>query len=146
MEILEKLETMGTRGAYAALGIAALLVLTAVALAGLSFWLEGAWGTLGLRGLAFASVLASMLFGMVGAKGLQPSPYGSASDAFPSMGRDEFLLTVDTADRPVCVCAACFIAIPAHFSTGSCPVCASAVDYYEINTDEDAQMIRSAIS
>ena len=46
----------------------------------------------------------------------------------------------------MCACTRCRVVIEAVYSTGSCPVCASSVQYYEIDSDEDAEMVVLAMA
>ncbi len=143
-EFLDRIEAMGERGAYLAIGLAGWFLVLSVGLGAGSLWIpldEYRWTAVALGAGCLLCLAASMVLGVVGAKQYSNRHYPSAAEVFPSLPRDAFIHAVHTEDRPLCVCAACLIHLPAQFSTGGCPRCASSVDYYEIVTDEDAQMV-----
>lgn len=141
-DLLDRLEQMGRRGAPVALGIAGVLLLLAVGLVIASLVFEGGiWASGGARGLAFLFAALAMIFGMFGVRLLTARAYPSPESLFPSLPKDEFKRAVREEERPLCVCTRCLIHLPGQFSTGACPRCASSVEYYEINTDDDADMV-----
>ena len=109
-------------------------------------WLGLAW--MGLNLLPFGNVLLSSSLLIVGLfavftgfrSGSSPR-YPTPEETFPSLSLIEFKAVLYAGDRPLCVCTDCLIFVPAQFSTGACPRCVSSVRYYEINTDEDVEMV-----
>ncbi len=84
---------------------------------------------------------AGMFAVFVGMRSATSTTYPTPEESFPSLPLDEFKAALFAEYRPLCVCADCLIHLPAQFSTGSCPRCLSSVRYYEINTDEDVDMV-----
>lgn len=142
--LLDRLEHMGRQGGMIALGAAAVLVPLSAALGWFAVEADG-WSSFGL-GLpgALAGVMA-MVLGFWGVRLLTQRHYPSASEVFPPMEREAFTTAVRTAEEPVCACTRCRVVLDAAFSTGACPVCASSVDYYEVTSDEDAEMVVMAL-
>ena len=58
----------------------------------------------------------------------------------------EFVEFVQSRHGEICVCTHCRVQVPTEFSTGSCPVCGSSVEYHEVRNEEDAKMVISAVS
>lgn len=147
LSLIDRLERMGRRGAWPALSVAALLVLfSGVMAAGPLLSDTGMWTT---RGMHFAALLAgalAMVFGILGARLLTAREYPPVDEIFPSLDPDDFLRAIREEERPLCACARCLIHLPARFSTGSCPRCASSVDYYEVECDDDAEMVVLAMN
>lgn len=141
--LLERLERMGRKGAAPALVVAVLLVGGAVALIAVSFQIEdpSRWTVGGLRGAGFFAGCLGAVFAMLGIRLATARVYPPASEVFPSMSREAFVAGLEERTGVVCACSACRIQLPAEFSTGACPRCASTVNYYEVITDEDARMV-----
>jgi len=143
--LIERLEAMGRTGGAAALGLSGALVAVAGTLAWLSVGAEGWW----LYGYRFpAAILAAfaMAITFVGVRLLTQRHYPSAAEVFPPLSPDRFAVAVRERDEPVCACARCRVVLSAAFSTGACPVCTSSVDYYEVDSDDDAEMVILAAS
>jgi len=140
---------MGKKGAIPALGTSFLL-LVVCAVSAYTGWInsygDSGWLVLGPNFLAILAAAGAMVFGMVGFQLLTRNTYASAEELFPSLHRDDFIRALNEEPRPLCVCTRCRIHLPAQFSTGGCPRCNSSVEYYEINTDEDASMAAAAVS
>ena len=145
--LIERFERMGRRGAGPALGLAALLVLLTGIMGFAPFF--GAFGPWTARGMQFTALLAgagAMVFGILGARLLTAREYPPVEEIFPSLDPESFRRALREEERPLCACSRCLIHIPARFSTGACPRCASSVDYYEIETDDDAEMVLLAMN
>ena len=144
-DLIERLEAMGRRGGLIALGLALGSVLLAAALVAVSFAISGRW-TLGA--FRFAAVLVTaggFVLGMIGLRLLTQRHYPSAAEVFPPLSPTGFRDAVFRRDEPVCACTRCRVVIASAFSTGACPVCSSSVDYYEVDSDDDAEMVVLAI-
>lgn len=141
--LIDRFEQMGRRGAVPALGLAALLLLVGIALIGWSFTVEepSRWALIGMRGGGAVSGAFGVVYGMFGVRLLKESSLPSPEEIFPSLEREAFLRALREEPRPLCVCTRCRIHLPAQFSTGGCPRCSSSVDYYEVSTDEDMDMV-----
>lgn len=147
LTLLGRLEQMGRQGGMIALSISVIAGLLTLSLLFFSFQPEeGLWGPGLMRGLALLFFSLGAVFGMVGARILTARVYPSVESLFPSLSKDDFIQAVADEPRPLCVCTRCMIHLPGQFSTGSCPRCASSVDYYEITTDEDASMVLLSLS
>ncbi len=145
--LIERLESMGRRGAWPALGLTAGLLALAAMTAGMPLFTEfGQWTTRGMHFVALLSGAFAMVLGMLGLRLLTAREYPSAESIFPSLEPDAFRRALQEEERPLCACARCRIHLPARFSTGSCPRCASSVDYYEIESDDDAEMVLLAMN
>jgi uncharacterized paraquat-inducible protein A len=142
--LLERLESMGARGGALAIGLAIAAALLAVGLGALSFTLTG-WVTMPLRLVAALLLPLAGVFALIGARAVSAPTYPSAAETFPPLDATAFRDALTRRDEPVCACTRCRVVLSAAFSTGSCPVCNSGVDFYEVNTDEDAQMVLLAI-
>lgn len=145
--LIDRFEQMGRRGGPPALALAGFLVLVAAVMLGASFLFElpSRWAEGALRGIGIFAAVMGVVYGMVGARLLTARIYPPAEEVFPSLPPDDFVQVVRTGERPMCVCTRCRIFLPAHFSTGACPRCASSVDYYEIASDDDADMVLLAV-
>ncbi|MBX2799386.1 MAG: hypothetical protein KTR31_17050 [Myxococcales bacterium] len=162
-ELLERLEAMGRPGGLLALGVA---FLAAAAGAGL-FWLtldpalgveeaqriaEGGsgmstrWRTRGLRFSALLTFAMALPSAFLGVRLLTQRHYPRADEVFPPMDVGAIADALSQRTEDLCVCTRCRVMVPAAFSTGACPVCASAVEYHEVQSDEDAQMVLAAMS
>jgi hypothetical protein len=148
ISILQRFENMGRKGGLPSLGVALLLI----AVSGVSAyygWLsddnDSMIRILGPNFVALSAGAGAMVFTVLGMKLLTQVDYGDPEDLFPSLHRDDFLRALKNEQRPLCVCTRCRIHLPAQFSTGACPRCNSSVEYYEIATDEDANMARSGM-
>jgi len=141
-ELIDHLQGMGRRGGFVALSIAAGCLPASLVLAWLGLAvMDGRWLP-GLVGFAAALLaVGTMVFGLLGLKLLTQRHYPSAAEIFPPLPPAEFETAVRQREGTVCACTRCRIVIDATFSTGSCPVCTSSVDYYEIDSDEDAEMV-----
>ncbi len=149
-DLLEKLEVMGRRGG----AIAAFLGVVVLGVAiGLGVWTAvadpgqfGRWGTGSIRFLALLLGAVAVVYAMVGVRLLTRNEYPAPDELFPALPLPEFVDVVRNHGGGICVCTRCRVQVPPTFSTGSCPVCASTVDYFEVRSDEDAQMVVSAVS
>jgi len=142
--LLDRLERMGRKGGWVALGLALALLPVVLGLGWLSAAAEG-WSSFGLGfpgALLGAVVLVLTFFGV---RLLTQRHYPSAAEVFPPLEREAFARAVRDRDEPVCACTRCRVVLVAAFSTGSCPVCASSVDYYEVDSAEDADMVVMAL-
>ncbi len=141
-ELIDHLQEMGRRGGFVALGIAVACFPASLLLAWLGLAvIDGRWLP-GLVGFGAAMLLVgTMVFGVLGLKLLTQRHYPSAAETFPPLPPAEFETAVRQREGTICACARCRIVIDATFSTGACPVCTSSVDYYEIDSDEDAEMV-----
>jgi hypothetical protein len=83
---------------------------------------------------------------MVGVRLLTRTHYPSAAEIFPPMSVEEFIATVQERCGEISVCTHCRVQVPTEFSTGSCPVCGSSVEYFEVRDEEDAKMVIAAVS
>lgn len=146
MTLIERLERMGRRGAQPALLLTAGLVVFAVASAVVPWVYElGRWPTRGMHLAGFLSAGFAMVFGILGARLLTAREYPPPEQVFPSLDPEDFRRAMYEEPRPFCACARCRIHIPAQFSTGACPRCESTIEYYEVESDEDAQMVLAAM-
>jgi hypothetical protein len=146
-ELIDRLQGMGRQGGFVALGIAGACLPTSLALTwlGLSVF-EGRWLP-GIAGFGAAMLLVgTMVFGLLGLRLLTQRHYPSAAEIFPPLPPAEFEAALREREGPVCACARCKVVLDATFSTGACPVCTSSVDYYEVDSDEDADMVLLASS
>jgi RNA polymerase subunit RPABC4/transcription elongation factor Spt4 len=146
-ELIDRLQHMGRKGGFIALGIAVVSLPGSALLAYLSlFVIEGRWFP-GILGFAAAMLLVgTMTFGMLGLRLLTQTHYPSAAEIFPPLSKAEFEDAVRNREHTVCACTRCHVVLDAAYSTGACPVCASSVDYYEVDSDEDADMVILALS
>ncbi len=160
-ELLEPLERMGPRGGLIMVGLAAVALLVAGLVFAMSMdalglglvsdaagrspeqarWLQG-----GLRFAASMAFVVSLPLAFVGVRLLTQRQYPSASEVFPPLSVNEITEALAAREGDQCVCTRCRVMVPADFSTGSCPVCASSVEYHEVCTDEDARMVLAALS
>ncbi|MEM6925292.1 MAG: hypothetical protein AAF602_00070 [Myxococcota bacterium] len=142
----QNLEAQGRVGGWIGLVVSLALLGGAVALAiypSTAGW--GLWASAGPRFLA-AMLLVFALPGLFASARLLTAPvYPSASSVFPSLPRAEFERAVRDREEPICACSRCRVIVPAAFSTGSCPVCASSIDYQDVRNDEDADLVIAAI-
>ena len=149
LTLIERFESMGRKGGVPALATALILLIICAASA-YTGWSnsfgDSRWMVLGPNAIAIMAFGLSGVFAIVGAKLLTRTSYAMPEDLFPSMHRDDFLRALREEPRPVFACTRCRIHIPAQFSTGSCPRCASSVDYLEIGDDKDAEIAASAVS
>lgn len=162
-DLLQRLEGMGTTGGLISLGAALILVALGIALmllaaAGpsestLMYAFEQDGGQSGevhvpspflaISGLiAFVFALAPAV---IGVRAMAGSRYPSASEVFPSMDVAAIEHALATAEETQCVCTSCRVMVPAAFSTGSCPVCASSLEYHEVESEEDARLVIAAM-
>lgn len=150
-DLLERLEGWGRPGGsvavglcLVALGIAAALVWTSLApLPGGGG--RGQWSVAGLRfGAALLCALA-LPSGIVGVRLLTQQHYPPAHEVFPPQSVESIAHQLAERSEPLCVCSRCRVIVPAAFSTGSCPVCSSSVEYHEVDSDEDASMVLAAM-
>jgi hypothetical protein len=142
--LLTRLEAMGRSGGWVALGLAAASVPVVVGLGWAASEADG-WSAFGLGFPAALLAAAAMVLAFVGTRLLTQRHYPSAAEVFPPLPREAFATAVQERDEPVCACTRCRVVLSAAFSTGSCPVCASSVDYYEVTSDEDAEMVVMAL-
>ena len=146
-DLLDHLEGMGRKGGLIALAIAAVCAPSAAALVWVGRSLvEGVWLPGLLYFFALMLVGATMTLGLLGIRLLTQRHYPSAAEIFPPLPKAEFEDAVRNREHPVCACTRCFIVLEATYSTGACPVCTSSVDYYEVDCDEDADMVILASS
>jgi len=149
-DLIERLEAMGRTGGVIALSAGVAVLLAAVALLVVSLISgegeQGRWTMGGVRFAAFLLVAVALPVLFVGARLLTQTHYPHASEVFPSLSIEELVRTLAEREGDVCVCSRCRLVVPAEFSTGSCPVCASSVEYHEVHTDEDAKMVIATIS
>ena len=146
-DLIDRIERMGTRGAPFAVLVATLLVAATVGLLVWSFsHFDSPWSPILIRGGAFFTATLSMVFGMVGTRVWLGSSYPDPADVFPSMAAADFKEAVYTEARPLAACANCLIHLPGAYSTGACPRCQSALCWYEIHTDEDADLVVSSVT
>lgn len=147
LTLIDRFERMGRRGAWPALSLTAGLVLFGGTMAVLPWMSEtGMWTTRGMHFVALLSGALAMVFGIVGARLLTAREYPPVDEIFPSLEPEAFLRALREEERPLCACARCLITLPARFSTGACPRCASSVDYYEVECDDDAEMVVLAMN
>ena len=103
------------------------------------------WAILGyLLGVLVCGWLA-MIFAMVGARMRTGPRYPSVEEAFPSLPVTEYVAAIESLPRPLVSCGACRIVLEAHGDAGGCPRCGSSVDWYRVETDEDAALIVSVV-
>ncbi len=142
----QRLEERGRVGGW--IGVLASVALIGVAVALWVYPMTAGWGrwmAVGPRFVA-AMVLAVGLPGLFGSLRLLLAPiYPSASSVFPSLSEEELVEAIRNRHEDICVCTRCRVIVPADFSTGSCPVCASAVDYQDVCSDEDADLAIAAL-
>jgi len=146
-DLIDRIEKRGRAGAPIGIGLGVLLVGLAIGLLLTSFTTnsDSRWVVGGLRGGAFLAIALGTIFGMVGARLLTARQYPPPEEIFPSLSADDFKAAIYIEPRPVCACAVCLIYLPAQYSSGSCPRCQSSLDWYEIATDEDADLVLSAV-
>lgn len=148
-DLIDRLERLGPSGAPIAVGLGMLLAAVAAILAVASINGDpdaSRWAALGYRGGAFLFFALSMVFGMVGVR-LRTGPrYPDPADVFPSVPPAEFKAAMYAGDRPLAACSECRIFLPAQYSTGACPRCSSSLGWHRIETDEDAELICSAVA
>ena len=155
-DLLEQLESWGKPGGYALLSVAGMALLLGVVLflvdvplesmTALSAEESGEW-VVNFRRLAVVALIAFALpTAMTGVRLLTQRRYPPADEVFPPMAREDLERALRERTEVQCVCARCRVMIPAAFSTGSCPVCASSVEYHEVSTDEDAELVIAALN
>lgn len=163
--LFERLEAMGPTGGVISVGLA--LALTAAGIGVLAVaamgpsdatvvyrFVEEATGQPGQVHMSSELLLISGLMmvvfaiapAMIGARAMRGSAYPSAAEVFPPMAVTDIEAALAKADEPLCVCTNCRVMVPAAFSTGGCPVCASSVEYHEVHSEEDARMVIAAMS
>ncbi len=149
-DLLERLEAMGRTGGAIAVAIAVVAFALATGLLVLSFsdadGEQARWTRGGVRFAAFLLFALALPTAFVGVRLLTQTHYPPATDVFPPMTVDQIVKALAERQGDVCVCSRCRVIVPAEFSTGSCPVCASSVEYHEVHTDEDAKMVIATIS
>jgi len=145
-ELIDRLSAMGRRGGFVSLGIAGGCLPVGLLLSWLGLTvIEGRWFP-ALVGFGGAMLLVgTMVFGLLGIRLLTMRHYPSAAEIFPPLPPLEFEAAVRARSGPVCACTRCRVVLDAAFSTGACPVCTSSVDYYEVDSDEDADMVILAV-
>lgn len=151
-DLLEHLERWGRRGGT----VAVVLCLVAVLVAAGLVWISaqplpdgverGRWGIAGLRFGAALLCAVALPSGLVGVRLLTQQHYPPAHEVFPPQTVEAITEQLAQRHEPLCVCSRCRVVVPAAFSTGSCPVCASSVEYHEVHSDEDASMVLAAMS
>lgn len=141
-DLIERIEAMGRQGGMLSLAVAAVSIVAGSVLAYLALYgVEGLWFP-GILGFGAALLIAgAMVFGLLGLRLLTQRHYPSAAEVFPPLPPEAFKRAVRERDEALCACTRCRVVIVATFSTGSCPVCTSSVDYYEVDSDEDAEMV-----
>ena len=163
--LFERLEAMGTVGGLVAIGLALLVAAGGVGLLALAAmgptdatvvynFVEETTGEAGQIHVSSELLLISGMMmivfaiapAMIGARAMGGSAYPSASEVFPSMSVPDIEAALAKTAEPLCVCTKCRVMVPAAYSTGSCPVCASSVEYHEVQSDEDARMVIAAMS
>jgi len=122
--------------AAALLGVGLLLLWTAGSLP------IGRW-MVRIAGLVFLAAAVPYVF--EGARLLLERRYPSPAELFPPIAPDELIATLRALEQELCVCTRCMVTIPAEFSTGSCPVCASGIEYHQVATAEDATLVIAGI-
>ena len=122
--LLEQIDTVAEKHASLVIAGGVGLALTGGAFLGLTW--------MGLNLLPFANVLLSsglLVVGLVavvtGFRAGSAPKYPTPEETFPSISIIEFKAVLYAGDRPLCVCTDCLIYLPAQFSTGSCPRCAT---------------------
>lgn len=162
-DLLGSLEGLGRAGGVLALLLCALLVAAGAGMVWIAF--AGPQGmelpypfvvqddgqltttsTWFLVASAFGAIVLSMPLGFTGAQLLQRSRYPSASEVFPPMTVPQIQQALERATEIHYVCTRCRVMVPAEFSTGGCPVCASGQDYHPVESDEDARIVIAAMS
>lgn len=142
----QDLESRGRAGGWIGLVLSIALLggaLTLVAYPMALGW--GRWQSAGLQFLGAMLIVAGLPGLFFSARLLTAPVYPSASSVFPPLPHDEMVRALTDREGPICACSNCRILVPVAFSTGSCPVCASSIDYHEIRTDEDADLVISAL-
>ena len=148
-DLIDRLERLGPSGAPIAVGIGLLLagIATVLALGSITSNADvSRWAMLGYRGGAFMAFALAMVFGMVGVRLGTGPRYPDPADVFPSVPVAEFKAAMYAGDRPLVACSDCRIFLPAQYSTGACPRCSSSLGWHRIETDEDAELICSAVA
>lgn len=146
-DLLDRLDRMGPSGAPISVAIGLLLALLSAYLVGTAQFGEdvGRWGALGMRSVALFTTVMSVLFLLMGLRHRAGPRYPDPSDVFPSLPAPDFREAMYAAPRPLCACSDCRIHVPAQFSTGSCPACSSSLNWHEVESDDDADLVCSAV-
>lgn len=147
-DLIDRLERLGPSGAPYAVAIGLALAIAAVTAA--SWTLVAGdevsrWTILGMRGVAFFTGAFAMIFAMVGVRLRTGTRYPDPAEVFPSLPATEFKAAIFVEPRPLVACSSCRIHLPAAFSTGACPRCSSSLNWHQIETDDDAELVCSAV-
>jgi hypothetical protein len=147
--LIDRLESLGRGAAIPLMVIGAL------------FWLRCAWYLWQLTmampapegwtvvGMLFGTCTCGglgMVFGMVGVRLKTLPQYPSVEEVFPSQSTAEFCAAVRGDPRPMVGCGECRILLPAIGDTGGCPRCGSAIHWYRVEDDADADLLVSVVS
>lgn len=146
--LIDRLESLGPKRAPAVL-LGAVLLAALSGYCGYRVWLLGntdyGWAVLMWGFCAWALGSLTMVFGMVGARLLRGNAFPSVEETFPSLTAEDFRAALYAEPRPICACSLCLIHLPSAFSTGGCPRCTSSVNWYTVESDEDAEMVISSM-
>lgn len=146
--LIDRLESLGSKRAPAVL-VGAVLLLAVTAYCVHRVWLLGgtgyAWAVLMWGFFGWASGSLAMVFGMVGTRMMRGNTFPSVEETFPSMAPEDFKAAMYAEPRPISACSLCRIHLPSAFSTGGCPRCTSSVNWYTIESDEDAELVISSM-
>ena len=143
--LFERIEAMGPRGGWLGVGVAAALLLVAALAVWGSFVVDGRWWVAIYRLTAGVLGTVAMAVAMVGVRQLTQRHYPPPEEVFPPLAPEAFRAAVTVRAAPIFACTRCRVIIEATWDTGSCPVCASSVDYYSVTSDDDAAMVLLAM-
>jgi len=142
----QNLEGRGRAGGW--MGLVLSLILIGLAMALVVYPVVAGWGRWAGAGPQFIGAMLLVL-GLpalfYSARLLVAPVYPSAASVFPPLSPDEIEAAVRDRDGDICVCTRCRVVVPADFSTGSCPVCASSIEYQDVRSDDDAALVIAAL-
>ncbi|MEN0064175.1 MAG: hypothetical protein AAGA48_18640 [Myxococcota bacterium] len=142
----QQLEGQGRAGGWLGLLASLTMIGGALAIGIYPMYVEwGRWESAGFQfiaGLLFVMGLPALFYS---ARLLTAPVYPSASSVFPSLSTEELTAVIHDRTDDICVCTRCRIVVPALYSTGSCPVCSSSIDYQDVRDDEDVKLVLAAL-
>jgi len=142
----ESFEGQGRLGGWVGLVVSLGLLIGAGGLIGYPIAADwGRWQGAGPQFLGAMLLVIGLPALFFSARLLTAPVYPSATSVFPPLPADEIVAAVEGRTEDICVCTRCRVVVPADFSTGSCPVCASSIDYQDVRSDEDAALVIAAL-
>ena len=147
--LIDRLEQRGRDGAPTAIAIGIVMLLIALGLAAwaqLTLAEQTKWTLLGYRGGAAVAAGLGIVFSMLGVRLRTGVAYPNPTDVWPSLPSAEFREALFAEPRPLAACSDCRIHLPALYSTGACPRCSSSLCWHHIDTDDDAELVASAVA